>query len=183
MERTVELALKKEIAILAIHTNLDNIKGGVNKIISDIIGLQNQEILSPGEPVHLGEPTGAGMTGELNHEISEDAFLKLVKSKFRAQAVRHSPKTGRGIKKIAVCGGAGSFLLKTAIRNRADAFLTGDFKYHEFFDAEGKILIADPGHYETEQFTVQLFNQLISEKFPNIALHFSEVRTNPIYYA
>ena len=86
------------------------------------------------------------------------------------------------VKKIALCGGAGSFLLKDAIGQSADVFISGDFKYHEFFDAENRIIIVDIGHYESEQFTKELIYDKLTEKFANIALHFTEVNTNPIFY-
>ncbi|HQG38819.1 MAG TPA: Nif3-like dinuclear metal center hexameric protein, partial [Chitinophagales bacterium] len=86
------------------------------------------------------------------------------------------------IHKVALCGGAGSFLLPNAIARNADIFITGDFKYHQFFDADNQIVIADIGHYESEQFTVQLFNKILSEKFINFAVQISTINTNPINY-
>jgi putative NIF3 family GTP cyclohydrolase 1 type 2 len=91
--------------------------------------------------------------------------------------------TGKKIRKVAVCGGSGSFLVKECnISAGADAFISGDFKYHQFFDAEGKLLIADVGHYESEQFTKEIFYELLIKKLPNFALHLSEINTNPINY-
>ena len=179
VQRTVEKAIKGDIAVLAVHTNLDNASLGVNRMISDKIGLKKNRILKPKTE---GEDVGAGMIGELDTEVTEQQFLDQIKKVFNARVVRHTEFLGRTVKKIAVCGGAGSFLLEDAKRLGADAYLSGDFKYHEFFDADGQILILDPGHFESEQFTVQLFKQIISEKFPNIALQFSEVGTNPIRY-
>ena len=89
---------------------------------------------------------------------------------------------GKKIQKVAVCGGSGSFLLADAIRAGADIFITGDFKYHNYFDAEGKILIADIGHFESEQFTKELFYEIVIKKFPTFALRLSDVKTNPIFY-
>ncbi|HYG16164.1 MAG TPA: Nif3-like dinuclear metal center hexameric protein, partial [Bacteroidia bacterium] len=86
------------------------------------------------------------------------------------------------IKKVAVCGGSGSFLLKEAIGKGVDALVTADFKYHQFFDAEGRIMVADVGHYESEQFTVELIGEILSEKFPTFAVLFTELNTNPIKY-
>ena len=122
------------------------------------------------------------MVGELESELTEEEFLCLCSSSFKTEGLRHSFKTGKKIKKVAFCGGAGSFLIKAAKSKNADAFITGDLKYHEYFDAEDEILLVDPGHFESEQFTVELFSRILSEKIPNIALQFSEVRTNPIHY-
>jgi dinuclear metal center YbgI/SA1388 family protein len=126
--------------------------------------------------------TGMGMVGELNEAISWESFVHLVKTEFHVQVVRHTRAKG-DVKKIAVCGGSGSFLLNDAIRAGADVFLTADFKYHEFFEADGKIVVADIGHYETEQFTSEIFCDLIQEKFPNFAVLKSTTRTNPVNYS
>ncbi|MBN4049624.1 Nif3-like dinuclear metal center hexameric protein, partial [Bacteroidales bacterium AH-315-N07] len=89
---------------------------------------------------------------------------------------------GKKIKKVAVCGGAGSFLLQDAIIQKADIFVTSDFKYHQFFDAEDKIIIADIGHYESEQYTKEIFYELLKKKFPKFAILKSEISTNPVNY-
>jgi len=96
--------------------------------------------------------------------------------------VRHTPPIGKSLKRIALCGGAGSFLLSDAISQGAQAFISSDFKYHEFFDAEGKIMIADIGHYESEQFTKELLKEVLSKKFTTFAINFSKTVTNPISY-
>ena len=132
--------------------------------------------------VNSHEQVGAGMTGELKHEMSEPEFLSFVKEKLNAKVVRHTNLLGRNVKKVAVCGGSGSFLLKNAIAAKADVFITADFKYHEFFDAEKRIVIADVGHFETEQFTQELLYEIIRKKFANFALHLTEYNTNPINY-
>ena len=111
------------------------------------------------------------------------AFLEFVKLQLNTKMIRHTAIVKDTVKKIALCGGAGSFLLKDAIAHNADVFITGDFKYHEFFDAEEKIIIADVGHYESEQFTKELIYEKLTENFANIALHFTEVITNPIFYS
>ncbi len=179
VQRTVEMAIKEEIGILAVHTNLDNAKNGVNNVISDKIGLKNRRIL---KPMGSEDEVGAGMIGDLSQPMDEMEFIEKTKEAFSSKVIRHTELMGQKIKRIAVCGGSGSFLLQDAIDQGAQAYISGDFKYHEFFDADGQILILDPGHFETEQFTVQLFKRIISEKFPNIALRFSEVGTNPIRY-
>jgi dinuclear metal center YbgI/SA1388 family protein len=125
---------------------------------------------------------GSGVTGVLDIEMSEMDFLGKVKSVLNCKMLRFTPKTGKMIKKVALCGGSGRFLLKNAINSGADAFITSDFKYHEFFDAEGKLLLIDAGHYETEQFTPEIFYELISKKFPTFAVRLSKINTNPVNY-
>lgn len=125
---------------------------------------------------------GSGMVGYLEQELPSQDFLKLVKNNMQATVLRHTAALSKPIKKVAVCGGSGSFLLKNAIAAGADAFVSADFKYHEFFDAEGKIMIVDIGHYESEQFTSNLLIENIQEKFPNFAIRLTEHNTNPINY-
>jgi dinuclear metal center YbgI/SA1388 family protein len=283
IERTIIKAIKNDIAIYAIHTNLDNIIHGVNAKIAEKIGLINCRILSPmknkllklstyvphehAEKVkealfnagagHIGnysecsfstqgegtfkggdgsnpvygeknirfkaqetkievileshkqhqvlralqeahpyeevayeiislvnnfQDTGAGMIGELIEEIDVQDFLKSLKTKMKTDCIRHTKLSSQSIKKVALCGGAGSFLLEDAKRAGADIFITSDFKYHQFFDADGSLVIADIGHYESEQFTIELLGDWLSEKFPTFALRLTENNTNPINY-
>lgn len=284
IERTVIKAIKNDISIYAIHTNLDHVSHGVNKKIADKLGLINTNILRPkndtltklttfipkkhtenvlaklhesgagmignykncsfrtegigaflpsgeanptiGElgalekvnedrvevifPRHLkskilsglfdahpyeevayyvhdltnkNNEVGSGMIGELQNPIKSAEFLVQIKINLSAQVIRHTRLVKNEVRKVALCGGAGSFLLQDAIAQGADIFISGDFKYHEFFDAEERIIIADIGHYESEQFTKELIYENISKKFANIALHFTEVNSNPIFYA
>lgn len=125
---------------------------------------------------------GAGMIGWLSQEMENVDFLNLIKQKMNAKVIRHTALLPKRIKKVAVCGGSGSFLLKDAIAAGADAFITADFKYHEFFDAEKRLIICDIGHYESEQFTSNLLIDNIQEKFPNFAIRLTEHNTNPINY-
>lgn len=137
------------------------------------------------EFIHLhnaNQEIGSGMIGELPEGMETADFLKLLKEKWNTGCIRHTPPTGKPIQKVAICGGSGSFLLHKAIAAGADAFVTGDFKYHQFFDADGRILIADVGHYESEQFTPQLLHRLLQEKFPNFALLLADTNTNPVNY-
>jgi dinuclear metal center YbgI/SA1388 family protein len=126
---------------------------------------------------------GAGMIGELEYELESDVFLKHLKQSMNLQVVKHTPFLNKPVKKVALCGGAGSFLIKDAIRQQADIYITGDLKYHEYFDAENKIVLADIGHYESEVFTKELFYDLISKKFPTFAVSLSEINTNPVRYS
>ncbi len=283
IERTVISAIRNNIAIYAIHTNLDNIITGVNRKICEKIGLMNLSILSPkkgtlsklvafipkdhvetvlegvynagagqignysncsfqtegtgtflpteganpqtGEvgnlekvkevrvevlvPAHLenaivkalkkhhpyeevayyltslvneNQEVGAGMVGELENPLEPNDFLKRLKEAMALTMIRHTQIPDRPIKKVAVCGGSGSFLLKDALKIGADAFVSADFKYHEFFDADGKIMIADIGHYESEVYTKELLKDVLIKKFPNFAINFSKSSTNPISY-
>ncbi len=258
VERTILKAIKNDIAIYAIHTNLDNVyQQGVNAKICEKLGLEHTQILAPKktlkqyavtvpmeqerivrnlllsaglpevsasraiehktdgseeqvrltavaplglenkilaalqktdaqlEIVNIESPNqavGAGMIGYLSKPMSELDFLQYLKQTMRAGVVRHTALLGRDVRTVAVCGGSGSFLLANARTQGADIFVTADFKYHEFFDADGKIVIADIGHFESEQFTIELLHEIISKKFSNFALHYTEVSTNPVHY-
>lgn len=283
VEKTIIAAIKNDIAIYAIHTNLDNILAGVNGKIADKLGLINRQILQPKKgllkklitfvPIaqaeevrnalfiagagHIGNysecsfsiggegtfkgamgtdpfvgkpgqshtekeirlemvfPTwienellkalttvhpyeevaydiflldnkylgiGSGLSGELPEAITELEFMQQLKNTFGLTVIRHTPFSCKPVKKIALCGGAGSFLIGAAIAAGADFYITGDVKYHEFFDANGKIVIADIGHFESEQFTIDLLFDLLREKFPNFAVQKTGVKTNPVNY-
>ncbi|MBD1396257.1 Nif3-like dinuclear metal center hexameric protein [Pontibacter sp. JH31] len=128
------------------------------------------------------QEVGIGMIGELHEPMNEAAFLAYLKEKMELSVVRYTPVGDKTIRRVAVCGGSGSFLIKDALRNGADAYVTADVKYHEFFDAENRLLIADIGHYESEVFTKGIFYDTISKNFANFAVYLSEVNTNPIRY-
>ncbi|MEM8566837.1 MAG: Nif3-like dinuclear metal center hexameric protein [Bacteroidota bacterium] len=283
VERTVISAVKNDIAIYAIHTNLDNVHAGVNKKICDKLGLINTQILKPKNQIlsklvtfipvnstktvlaalhkagagQLGnyencsftlegtgsftsnkhadpsigskgvsekvtenrvevifpnykakeiiktlnqahpyeevayylhnlenenQEVGSGMIGELKNEINSTDFLHYLKEKMELNCIRHTKICHDKIRRVAVCGGSGSFLLRAAKAKNADIFVTSDFKYHEFFDAENSIIIADIGHYESEVFTKELLHEILREKFDKFALNLSNVETNPIRY-
>ncbi|MGC9343546.1 MAG: Nif3-like dinuclear metal center hexameric protein [Bacteroidales bacterium] len=282
-ERIIEQAIRNDISIISLHTNIDAVMNGVNARICDKLGLKNRKVLSPVEgklmklaffvpranaeevsnavfkegagvignydscsfnlegkgsfragegtnpyvgekgevhfeeeirvetimPSHLKnrviesliqahpyeevaydvyplenkwEQAGMGMTGEMDEEMEEHEFLNALKAVFNAGCVKYTSLLNKKIKKVAVCGGSGSFLLNKAIASKSDVFVSADFKYHQFFEAEGKILIADIGHYESEQFTKELFYENLTKKFPKFAVRLSEVNTNPINY-
>lgn len=132
--------------------------------------------------MNVDSEIGSGMVGFLDEEMEEKDFLNKIKKSFNIKCIKHTALRGNKIKKIAVCGGSGSFLLEQAIRKEADVFITSDFKYHEYFDAENKILILDIGHWESEQFTTELIGEILMEKFSNFAIHLTEVNTNPVNY-
>ncbi len=141
------------------------------EVAYELIGLQNYD-----------QEIGAGMLGLLPEPMTEWDFLSMLKKAMQTDCIRHTEIRGKKVQKVAICGGSGSFLLKDAIAAGADMFVTGDFKYHQFFDAEGRIVIADIGHYESEQFTKEIFEALLKEKFPNFATLLSNLSTNPVKY-
>ena len=125
---------------------------------------------------------GSGCAGYFHKPISEHDFLEQVSLVFDAKGIRYSKLTGKAIRKVALCGGSGAFLINPAIYSGADAYLTADIKYHDFFKAENKILLVDAGHFETEKFSTEILKDLIIKKFPKFAVRFSEKNTNPINY-
>lgn len=125
---------------------------------------------------------GSGLVGDLPKAADVGKFLQQVKTVFGCGVIRHTKLLGKKVKKVALCGGSGSFLLGEAIAAKADVFITGDFKYHQFFDAENKVVIADIGHYESERFTPEIFYAVIRKKMPKFAVHLSNLTTNPVNY-
>ena len=269
IERTVIKAIKYDIAIYAIHTNLDNVYyDGVNTKIAEVLGLVNTELLAPKSglkklfayakpeystvlkkslfnagagsingfdsetylgigvagdngnstaqvklevlfdssnesrilkalsqntqeldlnynivPIENQHPTvGSGMVGDLPEPMYAKTFLKMVKKLMKTPCIKYTELRGRKVKRVAVCGGSGGFLLSKAISKGADVFITSDYKYHEFFDADGKIIIADVGHYESEQFTIDLLYEIITNNFSTFAIRCTETNTNPVKY-
>ncbi len=179
IERAVLASIKHDIALYAIHTNLDNVAHGVNARISQQLGLKNTRILSPKKDE---DNIGSGMIGTLQKPMQPLAFLKFLKEKMQAGVVRYTRLPDQEIKTIAVCGGSGSFLLADAIAAKADVFVTADYKYHQFFDAENRIIIADIGHFESEQYTIDLLQHYLSDKFSTFAVLKTAVVTNPVSY-
>jgi dinuclear metal center YbgI/SA1388 family protein len=283
VEKTIIAAIKNDIAIYAIHTNLDNIIEGVSGKMAKMLGLQNISILSQKEntlkklfifvPVdkaeqvrnvifqsgggHIGnysecsfnaegtgtfkagdgtdpyvgevgkqhnekeikievifpsflehtivaamkaahpyeevaydvvnlsntyQNIGAGVIGEMPQTMQEKDFLSRLKEVFKVPAIRHTSLLNKPVKKIALCGGAGSSLISKAMAAGAEVYITADIKYHEFFDANDRMLIADIGHYESEQFTINLLHEILLQKFPTFAILKTEVETNPVRY-
>lgn len=178
VERVVLKAIQNDIAIYATHTALDNSKVGVSAKMCEVLGLTNPQILIPKN----NEDIGMGMIGELPEAMNENDFLNYAKMIFNTGCVRHSKNLGNPIKKVAVLGGSGSFAIDNAIQQKADVYISADFKYHDFFKAEGKILLVDVGHYESEQFTKNLLVEYLTKKFTSFAVVLSEKSTNPIYY-
>ena len=151
VERCVAMALQKGVAVYAAHTNLDNAPGGVNFMMAEKLAL-----------------------GQVR-------FLQQVKDTFGVQALHHNALPSRLIRKVALCGGAGDFLLDAAIRQQADAFLTGEMGYHRYFGHEDEILIGVLGHYQSEQFTIQLMQRILHEALPDLRTVVTGENTNPIH--
>lgn len=170
-------AIKKGITLYASHTNLDNAFKGVNMRIADTLGLTGCKPLQDN-----GDGNGAGLIGEFQNAVDEEDILSIIKQKFNTGCVRHNAVLGRKIKRLAVCGGAGSFLIDKAVSMGADAFLTGEISYHRFFGYDGRIKLVEAGHFETEQYTVQLLHDIIKSEFPDLQVFETSAKTNPVNY-
>jgi len=177
VEKTVLAAIRSNVTIYASHTNLDNVAEGVNARIAGRIGLLDRRLLSEVSP-----GVGAGMIGQLPATLEADGFLALLKDRFGTGAIRYCGGHNGPIRRVAVCGGSGSFLISRALTEGADAFVTADIKYHDFFTPAGRMMLCDIGHYESEQFTVDLLVEILLQKFPTFAVLKSEVKTNPVRY-
>ena len=196
VQRTVIKAIQNNIAIYACHTNLDNVlRGGVNERIAQQLGFDVERVLRPiaadfgsfasSDGVVDSEvfrTAGAGVLCNLQKPMNVLDFLQHVKERMGAEVVKYTKCDIEVVGKVAICGGAGSFLIGDALRAGADAFITSDVKYHEFFDAQGKMLLCDIGHYESEKYTIDLFSNILSAKFPKFATIFAGTITNPIDY-
>jgi len=132
---------------------------------------------------NFNQDIGAGIIGEWEQAIDEKQFLAKLKAVFGVPVVRHTALLGKPVKRVALCGGAGSFLISKALAAGADAYITADIKYHEFFDANSRMLLADIGHFESEQFTINLLQEILEQKFPTFAVLKTAVKTNPVYYS
>ena len=181
VERCVVKAIRKGIGIYASHTNMDNAFGGVNYRIAEKIGLTGLSFLEAKAEV-ASVIAGAGVIGELPAEEDGCDFLERLKVLFGIKCMRHNGFKGRKIRRVALCGGAGGFLLPTAIAQGADAFLTGEMRYHDYFGHDRELLIAEMGHYESEQYTIELFAEILAKRFPELKIVETSYNTNPINY-
>ena len=166
------------------HTNLDNAQGGVNFKIAEKLGLTNTLFMSPSQRLVAQQPVvcGSGVVGELTDAMDSQQFIELVKQTFQCGCIMTNELLQRQIRKVAICGGSGAFLLSQAITSGADAFITGEMHYHEYFDCEQKIQILVIGHYESEHFTTEIFHHILSSHFPSLPLFIAQTNTNPIVY-
>lgn len=176
VERCVRLAVRHGVAVYAAHTNLDNARGGVNFRMADKLGLVQARFLSPSS----GTDGGSGVIGELPAPEEPMAFLRRAKETFGADCLLHSEGPRRPVRRVALCGGAGEFLLDDAIRCGADVFLTGEMGYHRYFGHERELWIGVLGHYQSERFTIQLLGDILAKAFPGLPLHETAVDTNPV---
>lgn len=196
VQRTVIKAIQNNIAIYACHTNLDNVlRGGVNERIAQQLGFAVERVLRPiaadfgsftsvdgSVDSEVYRTAGSGILCNLQKPMNVLEFLQHVKERMGAKVVKYTKCDVEVVSKVAICGGAGSFLIGDALRAGADAFITSDVKYHEFFEAQGKMLLCDIGHYESERYTIDLFSNILSAKFPKFATIFAGTITNPIDY-
>ena len=182
VQRCVISAIRKGITIVSMHTNLDSASGGVNYMIARQLGLKAESIQLIDTHEVEGVEGGSCIIGELPEALSAEAYINKVKEKFHAGCVMTNELLQRPIKRIAVCGGAGSFCLSKAINAGADAFLTGEMHYHDYFDHEQEIQITVIGHYESEQYTRELLEQIIHKAHPEVRTVITEYNTNPIIY-
>ena len=203
VQRVVMRAVSKGIAIVSMHTNMDAATGGVNFKIAEKLGLENVRFFG-GEKEVDGVKGGNGVIGEISDEdilqaaeagklseevknhfaegIAADDLVLLLRERFGVECVQCNQLLRRPIRKVALCGGSGSFLLEEAIQAEADAFITGEMSYHEYFGHEQEIQICVIGHYQSEQFTSEIFRSIIQEQFPEAKCYISEINTNPIIY-
>ncbi|MEZ4910550.1 MAG: Nif3-like dinuclear metal center hexameric protein [Saprospiraceae bacterium] len=183
---TVIKAIKNDISIFAIHTNLDNVYlNGVSTKMAEILGLSDVKILLPTNyySSEFSNSYGAGAIGILSNPIKPTYFISHVKEKFQLQCLKYTDLCRNAITKVAVCGGSGSFLIQRAIDVGADVLITSDVKYHEFFDANGQIIILDIGHYESEKHVIRLLADLLKSQFTPISILETSINTNPVSYS
>lgn len=175
--RCILRAIRAGVALYAAHTNLDNVILGVNAKICEKLGLSGLEILQP----RAGDPSvGSGMVGNLSAPMEKADFLARARAAFQTPVIRHNGRGPERISRVAVCGGAGSFLTGAAETAGAHALVTADVTYHKFFDAE--LLLLDVGHFESEQYTSEILMGVIKNKFPNFDVGLLPFSTNPVLY-
>ncbi len=180
VQRTVMKAIQKGICVVSMHTNMDNARGGVNFKIAEKLGLQQVRFFAP--KTVDGIEAGSGVIGELSEPMAADDFILKVKKTFDVECALCNELLKRPVRKIAICGGAGDFLLDAALAEGADAFITGEMHYHQYFGYEQAIQICVIGHYQSEQFTAEIFRDIIQKDCPGVRTEIAETCTNPILY-
>ena len=187
--RMLNKLIKNDICVYSAHTNLDNLPGGVSYILGEKLGVGNMQTLRPmrDDAVHTDPNTpstlpGGGAIGELDHPLPYPDFMELVKQVLGLPMIKCSQNPPPTVKRVALCGGSGSFLIDDAAHQNADIFLTADIKYHDYQKAVGRIHLADIGHYESEQFAQELIYNDIIKKFSNFACRITGVKTSYIQY-
>ena len=180
VQRTVRKAVKHEVCVISMHTNMDNARGGVNFKIAAKLGLTDVEFMAE---KRVGDVTcGSGVIGTLEEPMAADDFVKRVKQVFGVECAMTNELLRRPVSRVAICGGAGDFLLDDAVAVGADAFITGEMHYHQYFGYEQRIQICVIGHYQSEQFTTEVFRDIIAERCPGVKTEIAETCTNPILY-
>ena len=180
VQRTVMKAVRKGVCVISMHTNMDNAKGGVNYKMAEKLGLRDVQFLAP--KMVDGVESGSGVIGELPEAQASDDFVLAVKKAFGVECAMCNELLRRPVRKVALCGGAGDFLLDEALKAGADAFITGEMHYHQYFGYEQQIQICVIGHYQSEQFTSEIFREIIESECPGIKTYIAETSTNPILY-
>ena len=185
VERTVAMAIKHDITIYSAHTNMDSAWQGVSFRMADKIGMTDVQFLDDNQVPPYGSEqcatAGCGVIGNIEPMPARDV-LRRVKEAFEVGAVRYSGDGDRIVKHVALCGGAGGFLLDKAVDMGADLYVTADMRYHDFLDNAQRIVVADIGHYESEHFTKEIFLEIIQKKNPTFAVHFAKNETNQVNY-
>ena len=185
VERTIMRAIKHDITIYASHTNLDSAHGGVNFKMAEKLGLVAPQWLSPkGEYTVGGKVTsaGEGIIATLPLPLSQKDWMERVKEVFKLKSIRVNTSNKQTISRVALCGGSGAFLISKAVEEGADAFITGEIGYHRFFVYEGDILLMEIGHFESEQYTLEVLHDVIQKAAPSLPIHYTKLKTNPINY-
>ena len=180
VQRTVMKAVQKGICVISMHTNMDNAKGGVNYKMAEKLGLRDVQFLAP--KMVNGVESGSGVIGGLPEAQAADDFVLVVKKAFGVECAMCNELLRRPVRKVALCGGAGDFLLDDALKAGADAFITGEMHYHQYFGYEQQIQICVIGHYQSEQYTAEIFRDIIEKECPGVKTSLAETCTNPILY-
>lgn len=188
VERVVRMAVQHDIAVYSAHTNLDNAEDGVNYKIAEKLSLMDVQMIGA-HTVRVKEGSkersvkaGSGVIGYLPQPMESAQFLEWIKGVFRVDCLMHNAPLQRPIQSVALCGGAGDFVLQDALQLEADAFLTGEMHYHQYFGNEQRIQIAVLGHYQSEQYTMEIIRTLLEEKAPDLPVFVTRINTNPIMY-
>ena len=180
VQRTVMKVIENHLCVVSMHTNMDNAKGGVNYRIAEKLGLSDVQFFAPKQVD--GIEAGSGVTGLLPDPMAADDFVLAVKKAFGVECAMCNELLRRPVHRVAICGGAGDFLLDEALKTGADAFITGEMHYHQYFGYEQKIQICVIGHYQSEQFTTEVFQTIIQKACPGVRTLIAETNTNPILY-
>ena len=180
VQRIVRKVIKHDVAVVSMHTNLDNAEGGVNFKMAEKLRLQDVQFMAP--KTVDGVTCGSGVMGQLEKPLAARDFVQQVKTAFGVECAMTNELLERPIARVALCGGAGDFLLDDAVKAGADAFITGEMHYHQYFGYEQQIQICVIGHYQSEQYTTEVFRDILEKACPSVRTVIAETNTNPIKY-